>query len=183
MTLLADVPTRQEGASDVRFGCASSMVTGLVDGSTAVVEASRALGRDRCAVRYQSAELASGCGDSGPGGHDTASRPSEAETAEVKALLVMVVLNGLGSAPPGNWRERALCAESDPELFYPEARQTATEAKSICGVCEVRAECLAAALAAREPHGIWGGLSYRERLAVARAQRPAGHPVRRRRRG
>ena len=79
--------------------------------------------------------------------------------------------------PAGNWQQVALCAEADPELFYPEARESAPQAKAICMVCEVRVQCLAAAIVAREPHGIWGGLTYHERLNLTRELRRAGHAV------
>jgi len=39
--------------------------------------------------------------------------------------------------------------------------------------CEVRPECLNDALQRREAHGIWGGLSERERRALARQRRAA----------
>ena len=37
------------------------------------------------------------------------------------------------------WRERALCAEVDPELWFPESGEPNLAAKLICGRCEVRA--------------------------------------------
>jgi WhiB family redox-sensing transcriptional regulator len=62
-----------------------------------------------------------------------------------------------------DWQERALCAQTDPEAFFPEKGGSTREAKKICGGCEVRAECLEYALAHDERFGIWGGLSERER--------------------
>ena len=44
--------------------------------------------------------------------------------------------------PAGDWQQLALCAEADPELFYPEARESARQAKAICMGCEVRVQCL-----------------------------------------
>jgi WhiB family redox-sensing transcriptional regulator len=61
------------------------------------------------------------------------------------------------------WRELALCAQTDPEAFYPEKGGSTREAKRICESCEVRAECLDFALANDERFGIWGGYSERER--------------------
>ena len=83
--------------------------------------------------------------------------------------------------PAGDWQQLALCAEADPELFYPEAREGAPQAKAICMGCEVRVQCLAAAIVAREPHGIWGGLTYHERLNLTRDLRRVGHAVPQRR--
>lgn len=61
------------------------------------------------------------------------------------------------------WQERALCAQTDPEAFFPEKGGSTREAKRVCTGCEVRAECLEYALANDERFGIWGGLSERER--------------------
>ncbi|TCP49238.1 transcription factor WhiB [Tamaricihabitans halophyticus] len=61
------------------------------------------------------------------------------------------------------WQERALCAQTDPEAFFPEKGGSTREAKRICQGCEVRGECLEYALAHDERFGIWGGLSERER--------------------
>jgi len=62
-----------------------------------------------------------------------------------------------------DWQERALCAETDPEAFFPEKGGSTREAKRICQGCEVRSECLEYALQHDERFGIWGGLSERER--------------------
>ena len=61
------------------------------------------------------------------------------------------------------WQERALCAQTDPEAFFPEKGGSTREAKRVCTGCDVRAECLEYALANDERFGIWGGLSERER--------------------
>ncbi|MGH3494019.1 MAG: WhiB family transcriptional regulator [Sciscionella sp.] len=66
------------------------------------------------------------------------------------------------------WQERALCAQTDPEAFFPEKGGSTREAKQVCLSCEVRAECLAYALANDERFGIWGGLSERERRKLKR---------------
>jgi WhiB family redox-sensing transcriptional regulator len=67
-----------------------------------------------------------------------------------------------------DWQERALCAQTDPEAFFPEKGGSTREAKRICSGCEVRAECLEYALAFDERFGIWGGLSERERRKLKR---------------
>jgi WhiB family transcriptional regulator, redox-sensing transcriptional regulator len=67
-----------------------------------------------------------------------------------------------------SWQERALCAETDPEAFFPEKGGSTREAKKICSGCEVKAECLEYALANDERFGIWGGLSERERRRLRR---------------
>ncbi|MGW0161777.1 WhiB family transcriptional regulator [Mycobacterium sp. NPDC003323] len=66
------------------------------------------------------------------------------------------------------WQERGLCAQTDPEAFFPEKGGSTREAKRICQGCEVRDRCLEYALANDERFGIWGGLSERERRRLKR---------------
>ncbi len=66
------------------------------------------------------------------------------------------------------WQDRALCAQTDPEAFFPEKGGSTREAKRVCRGCEVRAECLEYALEHDERFGIWGGLSERERRRLKR---------------
>jgi WhiB family redox-sensing transcriptional regulator len=75
------------------------------------------------------------------------------------------------SDPDESWREAALCAQTDPEAFYPEKGGSTREAKRICQGCEVRVECLARALRDHERFGIWGGMSERERRKLGRVIR------------
>jgi WhiB family redox-sensing transcriptional regulator len=77
---------------------------------------------------------------------------------------------GIPSLDPDDqgWQERALCAETDPEAFFPEKGGSTREAKKICTGCEVRSECLDYALGNDERFGIWGGLSERERRRLRR---------------
>jgi WhiB family redox-sensing transcriptional regulator len=67
-----------------------------------------------------------------------------------------------------DWRSAALCAQTDPELFFPEKGGSPAPALRVCRVCPVRLPCLAFALAGDERHGVWGGLSERERRRVRR---------------
>ena len=78
-----------------------------------------------------------------------------------------------GAAPAGDesWREDALCAETDPEAFFPEKGGSTREAKRVCVGCAVRMECLEYALSNDERFGIWGGLSERERRRLRQARR------------
>lgn len=71
---------------------------------------------------------------------------------------------------PAGWQEKALCAQTDPEAFFPEKGGSTREAKRVCTSCEVRAECLEYALQNDERFGIWGGLSERERRRMRRSQ-------------
>ncbi len=66
------------------------------------------------------------------------------------------------------WQTDALCAQTDPEAFFPEKGGSTRDAKRICSGCDVRAECLDYALQNDERFGIWGGLSERERRKLKR---------------
>ncbi|MDO5034497.1 MAG: WhiB family transcriptional regulator [Actinomycetaceae bacterium] len=69
---------------------------------------------------------------------------------------------------PLEWQARALCAQTDPEAFFPEKGGSTREAKAVCASCEVRAQCLEYALENDERFGIWGGMSERERRRLKR---------------
>jgi WhiB family redox-sensing transcriptional regulator len=90
------------------------------------------------------------------------SEPTEQEFAGALGVLVA------GEDTEPEWQERALCAQTDPEAFFPEKGGSTREAKKICTGCEVRAECLEYALEHDERFGIWGGLSERERRRLKR---------------
>ena len=80
--------------------------------------------------------------------------------------------------PPPDWRASALCAQVDPEAFFPEKGSSTVAGKRICNghrgrpPCPVRDECREHALAHDERFGVLGGLSERERRRL-RAQRGA----------
>ncbi len=71
--------------------------------------------------------------------------------------------------PPGldlSWQEEALCAQTDPEAFYPTKGQSPQAALAVCSRCPVRAACLEYALAAGERYGVWGGTVPEERRTM-----------------
>lgn len=75
--------------------------------------------------------------------------------------------------PVTDWTVLALCAQTDPELWFPERGhfEQSQVAKAVCGRCPVRGQCLAEAMTRRlwsDDSGIWGGLSPRERRELAR---------------
>jgi WhiB family transcriptional regulator, redox-sensing transcriptional regulator len=77
-----------------------------------------------------------------------------------------------GLAAGENWRAAAACRSADPDLFFPvsdfgKGLDQAAQAKAICAGCRVRRPCLAFALRTRQVHGIWGGLTERERYVPA----------------
>ena len=63
------------------------------------------------------------------------------------------------------WMDRALCAEVDPDLFFPGKGDWAQafRAKVVCRRCDVRKLCLAYAVQNQEMHGIWGGTTAEQR--------------------
>ncbi|MFE3852305.1 WhiB family transcriptional regulator [Streptomyces griseorubiginosus] len=66
-----------------------------------------------------------------------------------------------------DWSERGLCRTADPdELFVEGAAQN--RAKAVCTGCPSRTECLAYALDNRIEHGVWGGMTERDRRALLR---------------
>ncbi|GGA65223.1 hypothetical protein GCM10011490_14860 [Pseudoclavibacter endophyticus] len=83
-------------------------------------------------------------------------------------LGVPGVRQGLGDDNALAWQADALCAQTDPESFFPEKGGSTRDAKRVCTSCEVRAECLEYALENDERFGIWGGLSERERRKLRR---------------
>ena len=66
------------------------------------------------------------------------------------------------------WMDSALCAETAPEAFFPEGNQSTRDAMAICAACTVQAACLEYALRNNERHGIYGGLTARQRAQLKR---------------
>lgn len=86
------------------------------------------------------------------------------------------------STAQDEWRDHALCRDTDPDLFFPvgttgQALVQIDHAKQVCAECPVTSDCLDFALATNQDSGIWGGLSEEERRAIRRqrvaAQRAA----------
>jgi WhiB family redox-sensing transcriptional regulator len=103
-----------------------------------------------------------------PEGDVTVTEPATAAPTESAEPAQQELLEGDLAVEDEDWQERALCAQTDPEAFFPEKGGSTREAKKICAGCEVRAECLEYALAHDERFGIWGGLSERERRRLRR---------------
>jgi len=116
-----------------------------------------------------------------PGGADRVARPAASQGAPVTdsrpfqprptdqpAFEVAEVAEVAEAGEFGSWQDQALCAQTDPEAFFPEKGGSTREAKRICLGCDVKQECLDHALAHDERFGIWGGLSERERRRLRR---------------
>ena len=72
-------------------------------------------------------------------------------------------ITGLRGTADEDWALDALCAQTDPDLFFPEKGGEIRKAKRVCNACPVTAECLAYALANDERYGVWGGTGAVER--------------------
>jgi WhiB family redox-sensing transcriptional regulator len=87
----------------------------------------------------------------------------------------------LALPPTPAWYRDAFCATTyDPDLFYPEEGRRGwtvaaqeTLAKRQCAQCKVREQCLQYAMERPEIHGIWGGLTARQRKRRAARLRGA----------
>lgn len=81
------------------------------------------------------------------------------------------------AALPPAWADRGACVPQTAALFFaPDGERTPARevrerlAIGICARCEVRAECLAFAVANGESSGVWGGVT-EQRLRVLVTQR------------
>lgn len=82
-----------------------------------------------------------------------------------------------------DWMLAAAC-RGRPDLFFApddsesrsERRRREAAAKSVCGSCAVRLDCLEDALSSDERFGIWGGLTERERRSLRRSSGNALSP-------
>ena len=70
-----------------------------------------------------------------------------------------------------SWREKANCAGADAKLFFPDKRTSTKEARQLCRECSVLDQCREYALANCITHGIWGGLSERQRRMVRKERK------------
>lgn len=57
------------------------------------------------------------------------------------------------------WMAQSVCAQTDPEAFFPEKGGSVRAVVAICAGCPVKTHCLDFALDNNIQHGIWGGLS------------------------
>ncbi|MFR9807090.1 WhiB family transcriptional regulator [Pseudonocardia sp. RS010] len=76
----------------------------------------------------------------------------------------------------GEWKLRAACrGHPDPDLWFPDGgpgrprRDAHSAAVDVCRGCTVRARCLDYALARDDRHGVWGGRTPSQRVALGHA--------------
>jgi WhiB family redox-sensing transcriptional regulator len=73
-----------------------------------------------------------------------------------------------------DWRARAACRDTDPDLFFPvgttgHAVDQIESAKAVCRLCEAESACLEFALATNQESGVWGATSEDERRKLRKA--------------
>jgi WhiB family transcriptional regulator, redox-sensing transcriptional regulator len=68
---------------------------------------------------------------------------------------------------------QALCAQSDPEVWFPETGGSPHAAQAVCARCPIAARCFDVALTRNELTGIWGGTTPNQRRALRRRARTA----------
>lgn len=73
-----------------------------------------------------------------------------------------------------DWMTEGLCAQVDPDEFFPTKGDPCSTAKKVCAACPVREACLTFALDNDERHGVWGGKSVRERRLLTAQNTSAG---------
>ena len=85
-----------------------------------------------------------------------------------------------------DWQERGACREAEADVFFHPQNERGLarirrdrSAKAICARCEVRVECADYAIRAREPYGVWGGMTEEEREAIYARIPLASFPKRR----
>jgi WhiB family redox-sensing transcriptional regulator len=80
----------------------------------------------------------------------------------------MTTITAFTVTHPPSWQDDAACIEVGYWLFFPETGEKPDEAKRVCAGCDVRAQCLAAALANPTTVGVWGGTTERDRRVLRR---------------
>lgn len=88
----------------------------------------------------------------------------------------MTGMNIRGPRAEVDWMDRANCT-LNPDLFFAddnavpysrEERQRIKAAKALCAACPVATQCLDTAIREQRDHGVWGGLTAKERKGLVR---------------
>tara|TARA_R110000772_G_scaffold168377_1_gene280160 strand:- start:469 stop:732 length:264 start_codon:yes stop_codon:yes gene_type:complete len=79
--------------------------------------------------------------------------------AKIAYAVLAKAIHAAPSIPP--------CQTTDHDLWFIEPGYQASvsfrDARKLCAICPVQKECLEYAVIAEEAHGLWGGLSPKER--------------------
>jgi WhiB family redox-sensing transcriptional regulator len=103
---------------------------------------------------------------------DVAGDPHEAVYRGDPATLVDAMAELLGALQRPAWHARAACRGQGPRQWYPGRGDSTTSARDICARCPVQSECLDDAQDRADMHGVWAGLSVRQRQNLRK-----GRPV------
>lgn len=86
-------------------------------------------------------------------------------------MSVLAVAASAAGAVPG----AIPCRDRDPELWFADDQSGVDAAQRLCRACPLQARCLDAAIARREPCGVWGGELF-QRGEVVAMLKPKGRP-------
>ncbi|MBB2985835.1 WhiB family redox-sensing transcriptional regulator [Terracoccus luteus] len=112
-----------------------------------------------------------------PESEQVAPRPGAPET-EVRTMQLSELIDLRTQAQQVG--ETIPCRDYDAELWFAERPDDVEFAKTLCGLCPARTQCLAGALERQEPWGVWGGQLLVQGVVVPRKRprgRPRKHPV------
>jgi len=90
----------------------------------------------------------------------------------MESKIMATILNskgvnaGFGTPTPRAPKQEWACADSDPDLFFPEDEATFAAAQRLCATCPLRAVCRSLGQA-RQESGVWGGVLLDRGKAVA----------------
>ena len=153
-------PVRQQRLRKLTYGSGRDRLTNLINfSSNCVTSIYISTSQSRAPLPCPISKGASPCPAAGP-------RPN------LHTTLANAACAGHSRHRPHVGCPRALRG-CDPELFFPPGDDPAIEARHICATCPVRGQCLAYAVTADEPFGIWGGLDPHERQIMRRQIRAA----------
>lgn len=86
-------------------------------------------------------------------------------------MSVLAVATSAAGALPG----AIPCRDRDSDLWFSDDQAEVDTAQRLCRTCPLRVQCLAGAVARREPFGVWGGELFQRGEIVARLK-PKGRP-------
>jgi WhiB family redox-sensing transcriptional regulator len=82
----------------------------------------------------------------------------------------------VAGVPDLKWMADALCRDHPEIDFHPVDSASAIAPIRICHQCPVEDDCLEYALATHQDHGVWGGVSERERIRIRRSRNRSPEP-------
>jgi len=109
--------------------------------------------------------------------HSSATQPNSVNPLVVRKLAALTWIR-THDWDAQEWRDRAACRDTTPELFFPigttgGALDQIEAARRVCGQCPVTTECLEFALGTNQESGVWGGLTEEERRRLRKGEEAA----------